>query len=353
VKSEVNRALITTARESRGYSQETLAQRMGISQSKLSKYENGTLRVSRDDLSRLSEATGYTEDFFLQGTEVFGFGTICIFHRKKASLPVSALKVIQAKLNVVRMQTPRLLERIAVETDRPLPVLDVDEFGGPAKVAREVRRLWQMPLGPVQNLTGIIERSGVIVRKVDFGTGRIDAVSQKIAGYPPVFLVNAAAPGDRLRFSLAHELAHVVMHHAAPSADMEREADEFASEFLMPADEIGPVLRKLTLDRLPPLKARWRVSMQALIKRAADLGRITERHYRTLFMQMSKNGWRLREPITIDIEEPTVMRDVVAVHLRDHGYSVEELARRSFLRDPAEFRAEYAPDYQTGLRIVG
>lgn len=350
---EANPALITLARESRGMTQARLAERMGVSQSKLSKLETGILQPTTDDLAALSEATDYTVDFFEQDAEVQGFLTPCIFHRKKASMPMGALRVLHAKLNIFRMQAPRLLEDIEVGTDRSVPRLDPNDFGGPAGVAQEVRRIWGLPMGPLRNLTAALERAGILVRKATFGTARIDALSQ--LGQRLVFIANADAPGDRLRFSLAHELGHVIMHGDATPPDVrEPEANEFASAFLMPGPEIGPDLRRLTLDRLPALKMQWRVSMQALIRRAVDLDRITERHYTTLMTQMSKNGWRLREPVEIAIEEPTVMRNVLRVHVQEHGYGLFDLSRMAYLTNPAEFSREFGiGEEPKGLRIVG
>jgi Zn-dependent peptidase ImmA (M78 family)/transcriptional regulator with XRE-family HTH domain len=351
VSRDANSRLIAVARESRGLTQKQLADRMEISQSKLSKYESGALSVSDSDLQALSHATGYTASFFGQGDEVFGLGTICVFHRKKASVSVGDLRRIQAKLNIFRMAAARIRDGVEVDTRATVPEMDPDEFGGPECVAREVRRVWQLPLGPVANLTATIERAGVIVFKTDFGIRGVDAVSQKVHGYPTVFMLNSRASGDRLRFSLAHELAHVVMHRDA-SPDMEQQANAFASELLMPAAEIGINLRHLTIDKAAQLKRFWRVSMQAIIKRAADLGRISPRHYQTLFTQMSKNGWRMKEPVQIEPESPTVLRDIFWVHMREHGVVTEGLADTMFLTDPREFIKTYGDGSPGILRVV-
>ncbi|MEX2288244.1 MAG: XRE family transcriptional regulator [Planctomycetaceae bacterium] len=352
----INNRLITVARESRGKTQKQLAGDMSITQGKLSKFENGTLPVPDSDLDALSEATKYTRDFFLQGDEVFGLGTICVFHRKRSSVPIRTLKAIQAQLNIFRMQVTRLLEGVSVEKDRPLPLMDVDKYGGPEKVAQELRRVWKLPLGPISNLTAVIERSGVVVFPVDFGTRQIDAVSQNIAGSPPVFMVSKLAPGDRLRWSLAHELGHMVMH-SEPSPNMEVEANKFAAEFLTPAAEIGTSLKTLTIDRAAQLKRQWLVSMAAVIKRAADLERISQRHARTLYMQMSQNGWRMKEPIEVKQEAPTVLQDMIRVHLEDHSMSVDKLSDTVFLRDRKEFADTYGslwrPPGGGGLKVVG
>ena len=52
-------------------------------------------------------------------------------------------------------------------------------------------------------------------------------------------LANRHAPAERYRFSLAHEPGHLVLHQSpGDSSVQERQADEFAAEFLMPARDI-------------------------------------------------------------------------------------------------------------------
>ena len=350
----VNPRLISLARESLGMTQAELADAMHISQSKLSKYENGALQMSDEDLPQLSEATGYTEEFFQQDVDVRGFGSMCFYHRKRAAMSVNQLRKIQAQLNIFRMQLQRIRKGIEIETTNQFHELDVDEFGGPGAVAREARRLWGLPMGPVKNLIGALERSGGFVKCIEFGTRRLDAVSHLVPNQPPIFFINRAAPNDRVRYTLAHELGHVLMHTGMPSADMEREADEFAAEFLMPSAEIGSNLSGLTIERLPALKAHWRVSMATLIKRAADLGKISERHYATLFAQMSKSGWRLREPIEIASESPTVVDEIVRIHISEHRYDLKKLSQDTFYRRTDDFvRFFIRESGQAALRIIG
>lgn len=93
--------------------------------------------------------------------------------------------------------------------------------------------------------------------------------------------------------------------------------------------------------------------MAALIKRAADLDRISQRHYQTLFAELSRSGWRTREPIQIEPEHPTVLRDAIGVHLRDHQIGQEELKRTAFLVDTDEFVRTFVPATDQPFRVVG
>jgi Zn-dependent peptidase ImmA (M78 family) len=176
----------------------------------------------------------------------------------------------------------------------------------------------------VQNLVGAIEDAGGIVFRCSFETKKVDAISQWLPGLPPLFFVNSDIPGDRCRFTLAHELGHLIMHQI-PTPDIETEANRFAAEFLMPEKEIGPHLRQLSLQRLAAMKPYWKVAMSAILKRANDLHKISPFMYRKLNTQINKYDLRINEPVHIAIEEPEVVKDIIDAHRVDHGYSFAEL----------------------------
>ena len=85
-------------------------------------------------------------------------------------------------------------------------------------------------------------------------------MSQRIDGMPVLFFVNVDSPADRVRYTLAHELGHMVLHTTdlKDDAAMEDEADEFAGAFLLPAEEIRPQLRRFDLPHLANMKGYGR-----------------------------------------------------------------------------------------------
>ncbi len=328
--------MLTVARESRGYSQTELARRMRVTQGYISKLEAGVIEMSEDRLPALAAVLDYPVEFFRQRLR-FG-DSPCLYHRKRQTVRVTDLRRIEAECTIAGLVVRNVMHGLDVETDRAFPTMDIDEYGSPEDIAQILRRHWRLPSGPVKNLVRVIEAAGGIVVRHAFGTQKIDAISQWPGDERPLFVVNVDIPWDRARFTLAHEVGHLVMH-ATPSSEMEAEADAFAAEFLMPADEIGPDLEEVTLPKLVSLKMFWRVSIAALVRRARDLGTITVRQYRYLFMQLGRLGYRKVEPAPLDPEEPTVLADALSVH-RANGLSEEELARVARIR-PRELRARY------------
>jgi Zn-dependent peptidase ImmA (M78 family)/transcriptional regulator with XRE-family HTH domain len=325
----VNPEMVVLAREARRMTQGELAKRLPCSQGKVSKIESGLLPVTDELLRSLSISLNFPEAFFLQQERRLGVGASEYFHRKKSALGVRLLDGIHADLELFRLHLAKLVKAVEIEQLKKLPRLDLDDFDGdPTEAARALRATWLLPRGPISNLTMAVEEAGGMIVRREFGTSLVDGISRTVPGLPPMFFLNTALPPDRYRFTLAHELAHVVMHDV-PHPEIEREADRFAAELLMPAADISPSLKGITLQRLATLKQVWKVSMGALLKRAHDLGRVTERQYRHLWMQMGKFGYRTREPIELDPpqEVPMLLQEVIDYHTMSLGYSAQELGR--------------------------
>jgi Zn-dependent peptidase ImmA (M78 family)/transcriptional regulator with XRE-family HTH domain len=342
--SVVNPDMIVLARESCGMTQGDLANAIHVTQGKISKYENGLLAVAEEDLASIAKILGYTTDFFYQTDQIYGLGSSSLFHRQRQGVPIVLQKQIQAQINIRRMQIERLLRGSNVDAENRFEPLDIDAFNGHVeKIARLVRVAWKLPTGPIQNLTAAVENAGGIIMCCEFGTAKIDAAHIWIPGLPPLFFMNNRLPGDRYRFTLAHEVGHAIMHRY-PTGDIEAEADRFAAELLMPEQEISDQLHGMTIDRAAMLKPHWKVSMAALIRRARDVKAISERTYRSLFTRLSAIGYRMNEPIPLPLEKPTVVPQLVAVHRQAYGYSDTDLARILFRADPQFFSALSTPN---------
>lgn len=353
----VNPAMVTLAREAQGLTQTELAQMLGISQAMLSKIEADVKPVTEAVLNRLCESLGYPQNFFLQTDTVFGPGLSEFFHRRRQDVGVKALARVHAQINIIRMHISRLLR--SVETPevkiRPLDMADFDSR--PQEVARAMRAAWQLPEGPIANVIRVIEDAGGIVIRYEFGTSQVDAISRWIPGLPPLFFVNVGLSTDRERMSLCHELGHLLMHDI-PNKQMETEANQFAAEFLMPERDVLPHLDRISIERLAALKPYWRVSMAALLFRATELRKVSAPSAKFLWSKMNQHGLKRREPAELDLapETPTILRDILNLHLTHHGYNVEDLAK-ALAANPSKLIDIYQiddnlPPVKTALRLV-
>jgi Zn-dependent peptidase ImmA (M78 family)/transcriptional regulator with XRE-family HTH domain len=329
----INPHMIVTGREARGLSQIMLADALKVTQGRLSKIEAGLLPVTDDLLTDMARVLDYPLHFFRQEGANVGVGVAEIFHRKRRDVPQKTLLKVYANMEIRRRHVAALYRSVDVPTN--VPRLDPDEFGGRVEeIAHFIRATWGQGPGPIDDLTKLLENAGIIIVPVDFETSRVDAISRWVPDLPPLIFINRDSPKDRLRFSLAHELGHLVMH-TYPTADAETQADRFAAELLLPAREIRPHLRGLTLAKLVVLKRYWLVSMAAILKRAQDTGAITENNARYLWAQMARAGYRTREPAELDVagELPCLLQELVDVHRMDLGYTVDDIAKMIPLND--------------------
>jgi len=345
--------MISLARESRGVTQEDLALRLGVTQGKVSKLEAGLLAASAETVAALSRELRYPPDFFYQTEHRFGLGPAEFYHyRKKKSVSSQALTKHHARIDIKRIHVTRLLDGLDAHHDAQFPQFDVDDFGGDSQeMARAVRATWHMPAGPIRNLTKLVEAAGGVVMHHDFENHRVDAISRFVPPLPPLFFMNSNVGGARYRFSLSHDVCHVVAHRT-PTPTMEEEADRFAAEFLMPAAEIRPHLAHLTLQRAATLAAQWRVSLVAIVKRAADLGKLSGPEAERLWMEIGRAGYRRKEPPELDfpVEQPTVMQEMFATYQKKLGYSTKDISRLLILNED-EF-AEVYGDARGRLRLI-
>ncbi len=215
-----------------------------------------------------------------------------------------------------------------------------------------MRAAWQVPRGPIHDLVGLLEAAGGIVIPFDFETDLVDAVSQWPWGMPPLFFMNSLVPADRMRFSLAHELAHVIMHRI-PGPNLEEEADRFASEFMMPAREARAELEGINLERALRLKLKWRMSAQFVIRKARDVGSIKDQRYQSLCAYISKLGYRKHEPNPLPPETPTTLRRLVGMHVNRLGYRADDVCGLVFSFEE-EFNSQFLCENprKNGLRLV-
>lgn len=349
-ESQFNPDMLRIARGAKPFTQVQLSKEIGVTQSAISKWEDGLAVPSDGDIQKLSLALNFPVDFFFQSSRLYGFGA-CFHHRKRASLGAKALATIHDRINVLRLGTMRLLRQIE-DFQVKFESLALHDFKSPEAVARELRAMWQMPLGPIRNLTAVVESAGGVILACNFETGRLDAISQWPPGCPPLFFVNRKCPIDRLRFTIAHEIGHVVMHTGIASSDGEAEADRFAAEFLMPARDIRSDLSGLTLEKALRLKYQWRVSMQAIIRRARDLDVIDESRYRSLNVLLSKKGYRTSEPGELAPEPPTTLNRICEAQRTHLGYSPGDIAEIAFCPDEATFRSRFlGQPHSPGLKV--
>jgi Zn-dependent peptidase ImmA (M78 family)/transcriptional regulator with XRE-family HTH domain len=314
-------------RLSAGMSQTDLASRTGLTQATLSRYENGLREPDTGTLRILATELGVTDGLLTSLPAFHGAVALRAHMRRRGTAKATRWRMLEARLNMLRIHVHRLVDVADLRFNKVVPRINPSDLSA-AEAARRVRIRWSMPLGPVESMLGSMEAAGCFIAKVDFGSPRVAALSQWVGEFPVVML-NAHAPVDEVRMTLAHELGHLVLHSEPEfvSTDFEREGAAFAAAFLMPEYDVESDLVDVSLTALHDLKIEWRVSMQTLMERAHGLGAIDDRRRTSIYKMLSRRGWLATEPLgdVLPPEQPRLLRRVLAA-LEASGYSEDEVA---------------------------
>ena len=309
--SGMNGNRIRQVRELCGWTQEVLAEKLNIKQPSLAQAEANQTNLSETHIQTLSDRTGFGPLYFDMPDMVdFPMGSLLFRAHasissaqrteayRHAQLLFEIWETLGDHVNELPIRVPRLKEQPALA----------------AQVTRA--ELGLSPDTPIPNLVRTIEKNGVVVLAVPVNLEKRDAFSLWAGSESrkPVVAIAAGRPGDRVYWSTAHELGHLVMHHPLRMGidDIERQADLFAAELLLPEAAMRrEIIPPVTLDSIAKLKLRWRVAMQAIIRRAHELEIIQDRQYRYLFEQIAWRGWRIKEPssLAITAEKPRALRE--------------------------------------------
>jgi len=304
------------ARASAGLSLRDLEARLGnvVSAQAIGKYERDEMMPSSKVLIALVDALGVSESYLLgQGVvqlEEVDFRKNAITSKKEeAQVQAAVISRIEPYLDI-----EEILQTASLEWDRPREApYPVRELADAERAADSLRRHWDLGGNPIPALAEFLEERGIKVLCFDLPksvSGLTCQVRRGSSKNVPVIVINGRDTGERHRFTLAHELGHLVMD-VAPGIDEEKAAHRFAGAFLMPAEtiwaEIGKRRQSISLGELRQLKRLFGASLQAIAYRCKDLGVLGQPTIRRMFTFFECQGWRnppYAEPDLMPKENP-------------------------------------------------
>lgn len=324
----INGLNIKLARESRGFSQQDLIDKLGISQTTLSRYEKGKLTPNEMAISDIARALEYPISFFYKDYQVSTNSTL--FYRKRASMKVGELSILEGRIIILSKVIDELLESINIP-EFSFPHIEPSVNNSPSDIAFRVRNYFSLPSGPVDNIVSFFEKNGVIIVFLHLEFDKFDGLTRFTQSNRPVIWINANMSNDRKRFTLAHELGHLIMHLRSDDLekseeDKELEANEFASEFMLPRIECIKDFSNLKFRDLPSLKYYWKMSKVCMIRRAEKLGCISKKTSTYYYMNIGRDGERKQEVEIVPIDSPVLLKKMIMAHLNELEYDIDELS---------------------------
>lgn len=329
----ISGARLRLARMFHGWTQAELAEKIGVSKVYVSYLEAEQKHPTEVLLRALSDAVGFAPEFF-RGQPVDEFRDDQCNFRRRQTTPLILRNRVLAHGTILGMVVDRIEEEVEFDSAGfPDPEWSIHTAEDIERYAEKCRRFWGHGLDtPITNMIRVLELAGVLVTRLTFdgAAQKIDAFSR--AGKRHVVVLNAdKGSPSRSVFDAAHECGHLGMHIGLETGtpELEQQADRFASAFLMP--RVGflrefPRSRHLEWDRLLELKARWRVSLSAMIRRAYDLNLIDAAQYQRGFRYLRWKGWDKGEPGEGEPEEPTMISAALA-SLEPVGITAHDIAK--------------------------
>jgi len=297
---------IRQARRLRRFSVSFVAERIGMRQPRLSELERSyTADVPEETLRRLTRALDFPFRFFsVEPQEAFHFGSL-LFRARSTLTDTDA-----DHLGEYAHAAGEIFQQLSrYASSPPVRLPDLPNGIKAEEAASIVRQQFSIKAEePIDNLVRKAERAGIIVIILDFDArlhDRLDAFSCWVGDYTdrPVVVMRSGAPWDRLRWSMAHELGHAVIHRRQREGDIEAAANEFANELLIPKAALRREWPSApTIMSLLPLKEKWGISLQALMEHGFRAGLLEDARRMSLYKQLSnrkwpdRTRWREREP---------------------------------------------------------
>lgn len=325
------------ARVAKGFTLDELGTRVSATRQYLNQLEQGAKSPTEEMGEALAAALGVTVRFFTMSARGGVSAEQCHF-RKQRTTPLSVVSQVLAR--------GTLLDGFIDRLDRALELPEVSFPDIPATstadiedAAEQTREQWRLGTGPILSMMRVVENAGAVVSFFGGVSERIDALS--IDRPRPMIIRSEAKPAAcRLRFDLAHECGHLVMHKGIVTGDKiaEDQANRFASAFLLPRSPFiheFPRSRLLNWNAIFEMKLRWKVSASAILRRAYDLKMLSADQYRTGYIHLSKTGQRKFERYddVIVAEEPELLPSAMAALEQAYPGAVRRIATDVGLED--------------------
>jgi Zn-dependent peptidase ImmA (M78 family)/DNA-binding XRE family transcriptional regulator len=332
------------ARLAKGLSIKEIADLIGLSRQMISQYELGNVPPSPENLLKMQQIYQMPTSYYYKPYNDTPIRSQEYFRSFQAATKSMRETAMLQSIWVTREVIPALDSYVKLPAVDPLfakiknsEALDVRTERNMETLAKLVRREWDLGLGPIGNLTRILEKRGVVVIVLSLDD-KLDAFSFWEQGRPYIF-VSKSNNAVRMRMSVAHELCHLLFHDAEEIEqhlkELEDEAKWFANAFLMPLGGFEKDVFSTALNQLLLLKPKWKISVQAMIMRCERLELISEERSTYLWKQISRQRWRKAEPYDdqLETEKPVLLQQAVKL-ITEHGIKsrrdlVEKIALQS------------------------
>lgn len=345
------------ARIIRGLSITELAERLEVTKQAISQYESEEIDPKNETVYKFVWKLCFPLEFFTRDYVTQIESTNKFFRALSSTNQLDKRTQEEKTIMVIRIYN-------FLNEFLDLPVLRVPDIRRPDKeiedyqiedydyIAMQVRSAWNLGDAPIKNLITVLEQNGIVVSTIKNAKREIDAYTQvhTVSGDGMQYCIvieDGKNSMSRRNFSAAHELGHIILHSELnidemekdQINDLEKQANAFASAFLMPRQSFYNELREPTnINRYLPLKKKWHVSIMAMIMRSRDLMRINQYQYSNLMRECGRRKFKTEgEPLDkeIPIQQPQLFKQALELLLKNNVLTVHTLLKELEIRGMA------------------
>ena len=329
------------ARKRSGLSLRALSSAMGgiVSAQAIGKYERAEMMPSSTVAIALAETLEVSPSYLLSPSSV---SLESVEFRKLASTKVRERAMVEGEVldHVDRyLQVEEILGVATTMQERPEGApYRISAAEDAESVAASVRTAWNLGGVPIADMTDLLEERGIKVFKMSLPKS-VDGLSSHVrrtgGSDVPVIVCSTAKSLERQRFTIAHELGHMVLDIGSDVQE-ERACNRFAGAFLAPEKELIREVGRRRLNfgftEIIEIKHMFGISAAALVMRMRDLEIITEATLRNIFGGIGRS-WRTNEPRPLRrTESPTRFRRLCLRALAENEISASKAAELLRLR---------------------
>jgi Zn-dependent peptidase ImmA (M78 family)/transcriptional regulator with XRE-family HTH domain len=335
---------LTKARKAKRLSQQGLADILSLTRQAISAFELGVRHPDGATLFGIARALEQPLSYF--GNDIpEGFGTLstCFFRafgsdtkqRNEQCKVLGEWASLTAGFFALNVNFPPLVLPDFSPTSSTNFYSD-DEI---ENAANKVRREWGLGDGPIGNLIALLESKGIFIVRIPIpDDDQVNAFSFWSGKVPFIILGAEKTSAVRVRFDIAHELGHLVLHHGFDDAELENkqtlkkieaEANRFAGAFLLPPNTYRNEILTTRLDAFVELKRRWKAAISAQIYRCSDLDIFPEQQILNLYKQISARRWKKKEPLDdeIPLENPSLLKKTIELLINNNIFQPDEIVQ--------------------------
>jgi len=281
------------ARKLKGLSLQDVADELGVSKQMISKYENGISIPSSSNLIKLAKLFNLKLDYFFNSFKI-ELGEVNF--RKKYSFSAKKQDSLKEEIKIKLENYLYVEDILSIDFNftNPIANINIEKIEDIEKAVCQLKNAWEIGFDPVHNIIQLLEDKRIKIIEISDLENNFDGLSTYVDDKFPIIVINSEFPVERKRFTILHELGHLLLSISKNTElKVEEICNKFASEFLLPIktviEEFGGKRNHISISELISIQEKYGISIKALVYRLKDAGILNEKQHSDFYKKIRFN----------------------------------------------------------------